>query len=285
MISLNSKEQRENETKNYKLYKHTSPSNKVYIGITKQEPCKRWGGGCGYKGNTYFWRAIQKYGWNNFEHELICDGLTKEEAERLEIAYISKYDSTNRDKGYNKSPGGHILPEISDETRRKMSENHADFRYGNSSKAKTVYQYDKLSGEYIAEYSSVTEAADTTGIDRECIAGAARGKHKTAGGYRWSYEKVDALPSYKYVPESAIRLYMYDLDGKYIGAVDSIMDARKLYNAHLRSEFFLQTDVRQSGGFQWTIKKFASVPPHTGRKVYVRHNTNIKEDLLNGKQD
>ena len=76
-----------------------------------------------------------------------------------------------------------------------MSENHADFRYGNSSKAKTVYQYDKLSGEYIAEYSSVTEAADTTGIDRECIAGAARGKHKTAGGYRWSYEKVDALPS------------------------------------------------------------------------------------------
>lgn len=117
------------------------------------------------------------------------DGLTKEEAEALEIEYISRFDSTHKDKGYNKSPGGHILPDVSEETRRKMSENHADFRYGKSSRAKRVYQYDKVSGEYISEYSSVTEARDITGIDRECIAGAARGRHATAGGYRWSYKK------------------------------------------------------------------------------------------------
>lgn len=26
----------------YSVYKHTSPSGKVYIGITKQKPVKRW---------------------------------------------------------------------------------------------------------------------------------------------------------------------------------------------------------------------------------------------------
>ena len=30
------------EERNYIVYKHTSPSNKVYIGITKQKPYKRW---------------------------------------------------------------------------------------------------------------------------------------------------------------------------------------------------------------------------------------------------
>lgn len=283
MISLNSKEQRGNVSRSYKLYKHTSPSGKVYFGITKQALIKRWQQGYGYKGNTYFWRAIQKYGWDSFEHELICDNLTKEEAEALEIEYISRFDSTNQNKGYNKSPGGHLLPAISDEARKRMSENHADFRYGKSAKAKKVSQYDKHSGKFIAEYSSVSEASDATGIDIECIAGVARGKHNSAGGYMWSYETVEELPPYKYVPDSAIRLFMYDLNGRYVTSVDSFMEARRLYNAHLRSSFFLNSDVKQSGGFQWTIKKFDTIPPYSGYKR--KYNTNIKEGLQNGKQD
>lgn len=38
-------------TKNnqYCVYKHTSPSGKCYIGITRQNPIKRWGqDGCNY---------------------------------------------------------------------------------------------------------------------------------------------------------------------------------------------------------------------------------------------
>lgn len=283
MISLNNKEQQGNVSRSYKLYKHTSPSGKVYFGITKQDLNQRWKYGSGYKDNVYFWRAIQKYGWNNFSHELIRDGLTREDAEALEIEYIGKYDSTNRDKGYNRAPGGHLLPTISDETRKRMSENHADFRYGKSAKAKKVSQYDKQSGKFIAEYSSVSEASDATGIDIECIAGVARGKHNSAGGYMWSYETAEELPPYKYVPDSAIRLFMYDLDGRYITSVDSFMEAKRLYNAYLRSSFFHNSDVKQSGGFQWTIKKFDTIPPYSGYKR--KYNTNIKEGLQNGKQD
>jgi len=92
--------------KKWCVYKHTSPSGKVYIGITSQKPEQRWRNGKGYKNNEHFFKAIQKYGWDNIKHEIIKDGLIKEEACELEKKLIEIYDSTNCDYGYNKSFGG-----------------------------------------------------------------------------------------------------------------------------------------------------------------------------------
>jgi hypothetical protein len=51
----------------YSVYKHTNKyNNKIYIGITKQNPIKRWANGKGYKINSHFRNAIEKYGWDNF---------------------------------------------------------------------------------------------------------------------------------------------------------------------------------------------------------------------------
>lgn len=91
---------------NYVVYKHTSPSGKVYIGITCKKPEHRWNDGKGYSYNAHFWNAIQKYGWDNFEHEILFSGLPIEEAKQKEIELIAKYDSTNKSKGYNMTPGG-----------------------------------------------------------------------------------------------------------------------------------------------------------------------------------
>ena len=64
---------------NYKVYIHRNKINgKVYIGITKQKPENRWRNGKGYKQNIKFYRAIEKYGWNNFEHIVLVDNLTAE---------------------------------------------------------------------------------------------------------------------------------------------------------------------------------------------------------------
>ena len=54
---------------NYCVYLHTSPTNKYYVGITKQNPLKRWANGRGYCKNKHFYKAILKYGWDNFQHE------------------------------------------------------------------------------------------------------------------------------------------------------------------------------------------------------------------------
>ena len=96
---------------NYCVYKHTSPSKKVYIGVTSQNPLSRWQGGTGYRYNPRFYNAILKYGWDNFKHEILYTELDKQEASQLEIKLISEHKSSNRDFGYNVSPGGGLLSE------------------------------------------------------------------------------------------------------------------------------------------------------------------------------
>ena len=107
----------------YTLYKHTAPNGKVYIGITSRKPEARWEGGKGYKSNAHFYRAIVLYGWDNIEHDILAEGLSKSEAEKLEMETIKKYDATNRDKGYNLREGG-SLASFSKESLIKMSESH-----------------------------------------------------------------------------------------------------------------------------------------------------------------
>ena len=79
----------------YCVYKHTSTSRKVYIGITKYKPTKRWRNGKGYNKNSYLCKAIQKYGWDAFNHEIVASLLSKEDAADMEIALFAKYKSNN----------------------------------------------------------------------------------------------------------------------------------------------------------------------------------------------
>ena len=103
----------------YSVYKHTTPSGKVYIGITKQKPVKRWLHGQGYAKQNYFFNAILKYGWDNITHEVLFTGLTKEQAEKKEVELISKYKSNQRAFGYNIEKGGNAN-KVSDETKEKL---------------------------------------------------------------------------------------------------------------------------------------------------------------------
>jgi hypothetical protein len=91
----------------YTVYKHTTPNNKIYIGITSQPTYKRWRKGKGYLG-SYFYQAIKKYGWENIKHEILFVNLNKEEAEQKEIQLIAECKSNNRDWGYNIASGGAI---------------------------------------------------------------------------------------------------------------------------------------------------------------------------------
>lgn len=124
----------------YCVYKHTNKVNgKVYIGITcKKDPRRRWAGGSGYRSNPHFWQAIEKYGWDGFTHEILCSGLSQQEACAEEIRLIAEYQSQDREKGYNHSPGGenplvwysgesHPMygKHHTEETRAKMSAAHS----------------------------------------------------------------------------------------------------------------------------------------------------------------
>lgn len=91
----------------YIVYVHINKFNgKVYVGQTCRRPNERWRHGKGYVKNVHFYRAIEKYGWDNFEHRIICDNLTKDDANKIEMNLISFYDSSNYNKGYNQTIGG-----------------------------------------------------------------------------------------------------------------------------------------------------------------------------------
>ena len=127
MSMLKSNGQKEKEIRNYKVYVHINKfNNKKYVGITKQNLNKRWQYGHGYfnKGKTnYFWNAIQKYGWNGFEHIVLDDNLTYDEANNKERYYIALYNSNNSKYGYNLTLGGDGFcgQKRSEETKLKIS--------------------------------------------------------------------------------------------------------------------------------------------------------------------
>ena len=82
------------------------PNNKKYIGLTGQEPLKRWGvNGAGYKYQDKMFNAIMYYGWKNVKHYILYKNLTQNEAIKLEKEMIAKYNTTDPQYGYNTSEG------------------------------------------------------------------------------------------------------------------------------------------------------------------------------------
>ena len=208
---------------NYKVYIHKFPNGKAYIGITRQEPKIRWGGGNGYVRNEYMYRAIKKYGWENIEHIILFDGLSEEDACEIEKSLIKKYRTNEKEFGYNIESGGqcsnlaestkqklreaHIGKSASEETREKMrasrkrflSENPEYYKKNSENimcavekaaelKRKSVIQYD-LDGNFLAVWNSTREAERVLGIYHSHIAKCCNKvpKYNTAGGYRWEY--------------------------------------------------------------------------------------------------
>ena len=200
--------------KEYCVYIHTNKANgRKYVGQTCQDYKQRWRNGRGYKpknGSSHFYSAIVKYGWDNFEHEIIATNLTQEEADNLEIALIEKFDTMNPLKGYNADSGGRSK-QPSKETRKKMKESHlgkpvhantpeniakrAEKTKGkkrpevtgtNSGRALKVEQYD-LNGNFIRIWDYIKQASTELHIDSSSITKCCKGKLNKVGGFVWRY--------------------------------------------------------------------------------------------------
>ena len=191
---------------NYCVYVHHNNINgKRYVGITNN-PKKRWyGNGKDYADCKHFASAIKKYGWNNFTHYLLEDGLTLEQASALEQMYIARYKTQDREYGYNILAGGQNRPSMlgkhhSEETKRKMSAsqkgrtqtaewraNHSAFmmgllvgeRNGKSTPVECI-----TTGEVFA---TQREAAKATGCEQSKISLCCNGKRNHTHGLKWRY--------------------------------------------------------------------------------------------------
>ena len=185
--------------KKYKVYMHTNTSNdKKYIGITSQRLNSRFRDGqgydLGYSRPTYFFNAICKHGWDNFETTVLASGLSADEAKMKEIELIREYNTNNRQLGYNISEGGDVRVGrmklskeerkrrsdymrnrvVSDETRKKMSEAKKDYIPWNKGKT-GIYSEERLAkltiGKKVVDaygniFKSIKACAEHYGIDR-----------------------------------------------------------------------------------------------------------------------
>lgn len=112
----------------WSLYRHISPSGKVYVGITSNIT-RRWAAkGYYYQlSDTVFAKALRKYGWDNFLHEIIASNLSESTAKTLEVEFIAlykklglSYNMTDGGEGYK---GAHSFEHIKNRVESRISNN------------------------------------------------------------------------------------------------------------------------------------------------------------------
>lgn len=203
--------------KNYVVYIHRFPNGKIYVGITKQKPEYRWRNGKHYSNNIYMTNAITKYGWDNIEHIILYNNLTKEQAEQKEIELIKFYKSNIREFGYNILNGGNASNGMAEETRKKMSKDRKGKHYSKKTEFKKGHKpwttgkkmtpefRKKLSLGHIGQkpvnsikvicietnkiYFSITDASKDNHITINIISDVCKGKRKDAHGLHFEYYK------------------------------------------------------------------------------------------------
>lgn len=186
---------------NYVVYMHVNQANgKRYIGISSN-PISRWANGRGYRRNKHFADAIEKYGWNNFDHLILYSELTKDEACEIERYLIRKYRTQDKKYGYNLTSGGEVFEhseeskqlmsinrkgkgnrEFSETHRQRLSQNHGG---GADKKAVVCVETGKI-------YSCINDAARDTHTNKKQISNCCHKtkNYNTAGGLHWQFAEV-----------------------------------------------------------------------------------------------
>lgn len=199
------------------IYKVTSPSNKIYIGLstTSLEIRKSNHLRSAKKSKLPFHRALNKYK-DAMIWEIIDTASTIEELKQKEIYYINKYDSFKN--GYNRTMGGEgcfglihnnytkkILSEKSkrqwfelDELdKKKRIENNLNYRGLNK-----ISVVDSLGNKF----ASITDAADYHGLTGGAISRLIKLKRPSRKLISFKYnEGEDSCPNYIYLPKKGGR--------------------------------------------------------------------------------
>ena len=272
--------------KTWTVYMHTNKiNNKVYVGITSQDVKQRWRNGKGYLKKrsdgsyvqTKFARAIQKYGWDNFEHIVWAEGLSHKDACNVEQLLIAIWDTIKN--GYNITAGGEGAVGVintgennsfygkhhTEETKALLSEFRKKYYKENDHcRCEIVYQFD-MNGNFIQEFKSLQEMERKTGISHSVVARVCNGKLNYTHGYTWAYKKnVNDLEKFKedFLHRIAKKkrnnskhlrkpVNLYDLAGNFIASFESASELARQFNVHADT---VAWSCRNDGVFQGKFK-------------------------------
>jgi hypothetical protein len=124
---------------------------------------------------------------------------------------------------------------------------------------KKVYQYDK-NGSFLQEYVSLREAERQTGIFASSIGGAIKGRgySKSAGGYLWSYDKLQTHPGHVGYVGKVVE--QYSLDNVLVHEFESICNAAKQLNISKSGIIrCCKGEQKKCGNFIFKYKKYENI--------------------------
>lgn len=118
----------------FTIYLITNKTNgKRYVGLTSRSIRERWlehlsGARCGL--DTYIYRAIRKYGSESFTITTLDTSEDTDVASWREMFWISAFETSNRDKGYNSDEGGsgyyHPTVDVLEKRSNSIKKRYAD---------------------------------------------------------------------------------------------------------------------------------------------------------------
>lgn len=229
----------------YWVYKITSPSGKVYIGITSNI-IKRF---CLYKNmlvqkQNFIFNSIKKYGWDAHIKEILYISLTKKEAEDKEIELILFYKENK--KSLNIENGG--LSNFSIKDINTVS--------------KPIYQYD-LEGNFIREWESLISIELELNFAATNIGKACRRRYFYQYGYLWAFKlDVDNGLIVTYVNKIGIgrskKLLLLNSEKILLKEYESVKAAIKYYklkNSKRNIYQSLKFKTPDTNGNYWEYKK------------------------------
>lgn len=144
-----------------------------------------------YMGDVgYYCVALCKDGIpkNKRVHDLVCSAFHGPRPEGMEVLHLDGTRTNNKPENLMWGTRSDNMKDPICKAKR-IAASKALWANGRmESKKKSVEQYDTR-GNLIAEFESASAASRATGLMRESISRACRGKSKNAGGYIWKYKE------------------------------------------------------------------------------------------------
>ena len=239
---------KENKDRKWKVYQHYCIlSGGTYIGITSKKTLGMRSGrqGQNYYDSPRFWNAIQKYGWDNFEHEILFDNLLESEAKTIEIFLIAKLREYGY-KLYNISGGGDGALGVRRRGKKNSKESYE--------KARQKMIGRKLSDEH-KKHLSEARKGKYTGKDNPNW-----GKHMSEENkekLRKAHQGENNINYGKAGSDTTAskRIFQFSLDMKFIKEYPSISEGSRQTGVSLTSiSNCCLGKQKTAGGFIWQFK-------------------------------
>lgn len=214
----------------YYIYKATNKINgKSYIGQTVDYKRRVWQHRrCYEKEDCKFHNAIKRFGFDNFEWEVLKTCEDKIEADRLERKYIDLYNSYRN--GYNENKGGTGGHNASPVVRLT------------------------LEGEFVKRYDSAGDAEKEDGFCNSDVLISCKSNNRTCQGHMFMFEdEYKAIGAKKYIKPACInrrKVIQCDLNGNLIARYDSVREASEKTGANRTTiSGVLSKNYKSANGF------------------------------------